>query len=177
MKKKTDIVIYQARSGKIEFKGDFKKDTVWGNPGQIAELFEVQKPAVSKHLKNIYKEGELDKKATVSILETVQTEGNRKVARMIEYYNLDAILSVGYRISSKKATHFRIWATKTLKQHLIEGYTLNKNRIAKNYDNFLRAVSGVKAVLPKDSELQAEELLQVVNAFAGTWFSLDAYDT
>ncbi len=177
MKKRTDIVIYQARSGKIEFKGDFKEDTVWGNLSQIAELFEVQKPAVSKHLKNIYEEGELDKKATVSILETVQTEGNRKVARRIEYYNLDAILSVGYRINSKKATRFRIWATKTLKQHLIEGYTLNKNRIAKNYDNFLRAVSGVKAVLPKNSELRAEELLEIINAFAGTWLSLDAYDT
>ena len=107
MKKKTDIVIYQARSGKIEFKGDFKGDTVWGNLSQIAELFDVQKPAVSKHLKNIYKEGELDKKATVSILEKVQTEGIRKAARRIEYYNLDAILSVGYRINFKKATRFR----------------------------------------------------------------------
>ena len=94
------MVIYQAKSGRIEFRGDFEGDTVWGNLQQIAHLFDVQKPAVSKHLKNIYQSGELDKKSTVSILETVQKEANRQVTRKIEYYNLNAILSVGYRVNS-----------------------------------------------------------------------------
>ena len=95
-----EIMIYQATSGTIEFRGDLEQDTMWGNLDQIATLFDVQKPAISKHLKNIYKDEEVSKEATVSILETVQTEGKRRVTRKIEYYNLDAILSVGYRVNS-----------------------------------------------------------------------------
>ncbi len=176
MEEKNKIIIYQSKSGKIEFKGDPKKDTVWGSLNQIADLFDVKKPAISKHLKNIYKEEELNKKSTVSILETVQREGNRRVVRKIEYYNLDAILSVGYRVNSKKATQFRIWATKTLKQHLLQGYTINKKQINKNYQSFMEAISNVKAVLPEKQKVGNEEVLELVNAFASTWFSLDAYD-
>ena len=117
--------------------------------GEIAEIVggfafksnHFSKPAISKHLKNIYKTAELEKGSTVSILETVQKEGNRKITRKIEYYNLDAILSVGYRVNSKQATRFRIWATKTLKQHLLHGYTINKKRIAKNHEKFMQAVA------------------------------------
>ena len=170
------IVIYQAKSGKIEFRGDFDRDTIWGNLNQIAELFDVQKAAISKHLKNIYKQGELKKKATVSILETVQIEGNKQVKRKIEYYNLDVILSIGYRVNSKQATQFRIWATKTLKQHLLDGYTINKKRIGKNYEKFLLAIANVKALLPTGNKIGAKDILELINAFANTWFSLDAYD-
>ena len=172
-----DIVIYQAKSGKIEFRGDFERNTIWGNINQIGELFGVQKAAVSKHMKNIFNDKELDKKATVSILETVQMEGTRKVSRRIEYYNLDVILSVGYRVNSKQATQFRIWATRTLRQHLLEGYTINKKRIALNYEHFLRAVGDLKTLLPKHHTIQTQDVLELVEAFAGTWFSLDAYDT
>ena len=128
MKKET--LIYQSKSGKIEFRGELKKDTIWGTLNQIAQLFGVQKAGISKHLHNIYKFGELNRKSTVSILETVQTEGDRKVKRKIEYYNLDAMLSVGYRVNSKQATQFRIWATKTLKQHLLPGRIHNKQKTA-----------------------------------------------
>ncbi len=176
MKEKKDIIIYQSKTGKIEFKGDFEKDTVWGSLNQIADLFNVQKPAVSKHLKNIYKEGELNRESTVSILETVQKEGNRKVARRIEYYNLDAIISVGYRVNSKKATQFRIWATKTLKQHLLKGYTINKKQIDKNYQSFMAAISNIRSTLPEKQKIGNKEVLDLVNVFAATWFSLDAYD-
>lgn len=172
-----DIVIYQAKSGKIEFRGDFERNTIWGSINQIGELFGVQKAAVSKHMKNIFNDKELEKKATVSILETVQMEGTRKVSRRIEYYNLDVILSVGYRVNSKQATQFRIWATRTLRQHLLEGYTINKKRIALNYERFLRAVGDLKTLLPKDNKIQTQDVLELVEAFAGTWFSLDAYDT
>ncbi len=176
MKEKKEIIIYQSKTGKIEFKGDFEKDTVWGSLNQIADLFNVQKPAVSKHLKNIYREGELNRESTVSILETVQKEGNRKVVRRIEYYNLDAIISVGYRVNSKKATQFRVWATKTLKQHLLKGYTINKKQIDKNYQSFMIAISNIRSTLPEEQKVGNKEVLDLVNAFAATWFSLDAYD-
>ncbi|AML49240.1 death-on-curing protein [Coxiella burnetii] len=172
-----NAVIYQAKSGKIAFRGDLERDTVWGNLQQIADLFGVQKSAISKHLKNLYKGGELEKKATVSILETVQMEGNRRIKRRLEYCNLDAILSVGYRVNSKEATQFRIWATKTLKQHLLQGYTIDKKRIAANYELFMRAVSDVKTLLPKSGEVKTEDVLELIHAFADAWVSLDAYDS
>lgn len=87
------------------------------------------------------------------------------------------ILSVGYRVNSKQATQFRIWATRTLRQHLLEGYTINKKRIALNYERFLRAVGDLKTLLPEDNKIQTQDVLELVEAFAGTWFSLDAYDT
>lgn len=170
------LVIYQAKNGAIEFRGDFERETIWGNINQIAKVFSVQKAAISKHLKNIYKEGELDKKATVSILETVQIEGKRKIMRKIEYYNLDAIISVGYRVNSKHATRFRVWATKILKQHLLDGYTLNKKRIGQNYEKFMQAVADVKVLLPANNQVKTEDILELVNAFAETWFSLESYD-
>jgi prophage maintenance system killer protein len=90
---------------------------------------------------------------------------------------LDAIISVGYRVNSKQATQFRIWSTKVLKQHLLEGYTINKKRIGQNYEKFMQAVADVKALLPSGNKVTTEDVLELINAFAGTWFSLDAYDT
>jgi len=172
-----EVVIYQAKSGKIEFRGDFKRDTIWGSLNQIADLFGRDKSVISRHIKNIYKTGELTRNATVAKIATVQKEGNRRVTREIENYNLDIILSVGYRVDSKQATQFRIWATRTLKQHLLDGYTINKKRIAQNYENFLSAVAGVKALLPAGETVNTEDVLELINAFAGVWLSLDAYDT
>ena len=174
---KKEIIIYQAKSGKIEFRGDFKKNTVWGTQQQIADVFGVKKPAISKHLHNIYQTGELDKKSTVSILETVQTEGKRQIKRSIEYYNLDAILSVGYRVNSKQATQFRIWATKTLKQHLLEGYTINKKQLVKNYQKFQKTMEDIKNLLPEGQSIPAKSAVELISAFADTWFSLEAYDS
>jgi hypothetical protein len=96
------VVVYQTQQGALELKGDPSGDTIWANINQIADLFGVKKAAISKHLRNIYESGELEQQSTVSILETVQTEGKRKVKRDIEFYNLDAILSVGYRVNSQK---------------------------------------------------------------------------
>ena len=174
---KKEMIIYQAKSGKIEFRGDFKKNTVWGTQQQIAEVFGVKKPAISKHLHNIYQTGELDKKSTVSILETVQKEGKRQIKRSIEYYNLDAILSVGYRVNSKQATQFRIWATKTLKQHLLEGYTINKKQLVKNYQKFQKTMEDIKNLLPADKSISVHSAVELIGAFADTWLSLEAYDS
>ena len=104
-------------------------ETVWLPQKRMAELFGVNVPAISKHLNNIYEDGELIKDATVSILETVQKEGNRNVNRQVEYYNLDAILSVGYRVNSSQATQFRIWATKILKEYIIKGFAMDDERL------------------------------------------------
>ena len=97
--------------------------------------------------------------------------------KKVEFYNLDIVLAVGYRTNSLKAMEFRKWATKVLKQHLLDGYTINKKRIGQNYEKFMQAVADVKALLPSGNKVTTEEVLELINAFAGTWFSLDAYDT
>ena len=121
------LVIYQAPGGEIELRRDISKETVWATLNQITALFETDKSGISRHINNILKTGELDN-STVAKFATVQNEGNRRVSRQLEYFNLDMILSVGYRVNSKKATKFRQWATKTLRKHLLQGYTINKSR-------------------------------------------------
>lgn len=173
---KQEIVIYQARSGAIELSIDAKQETFVLTQQQVAEIFDVQKAAISKHVNNIFNSGELTKKATVSILETVQKEGERKVRRKIEHYNLDLVLSIGYRVNSVKATKFRQWATKTLRQHIVDGYTIDRKRIANNYDKFLNAMEEVRALLPDGHGVDAADMLGLIALFADTWLSLDAYD-
>jgi len=179
MTKKTQkqLVIYQGKSGAIEFRGDFDRETIWGTQKQIAELFNVDVRTVNEHIKNIFKTVELEEASTIRKFRIVQKEGKRSVEREVNLYNLDAIISVGYRVNSKNATQFRIWATKVLKQHVLEGYTINKKRIGQNYEKFMQAVADVKALLPSGNKVTAEDILELINAFADTWFSLGAYDT
>lgn len=176
MKKENGIIIYQSKTGAVEVKLDKTKETIFLTQQQVGRLFNVQKAAISKHVKNIFKTGELDKRSTVSKIETVQEEGKRKISRKIEYYNLDLIISIGYRVNSVNATKFRKWATKTLHQHIVDGYTINKKRLAKNYDLFLKAVEQVKILLPSGGTIGATDALELIKMFANTWFSLDAYD-
>ena len=167
-----DTLIYQSKSGALELKTDKEHETIWLTQDQMVSLFDVQKAAISKHLKNIFDSEELKEKSVVSILET--TAKDNKVYK-IKHFNLDAVLSVGYRINSKKATHFRQWATKTLKEHIQRGYTINRHRIKSNYDDFLKAVSDVKSIAA-GSVVDNDSVLELVTLFADTWFSLDAYD-
>jgi|SRR3990167_575882 len=171
-----NIVIFQAKSGAIELSVDAQKETVWANLQQIADVFGVDKSGISRHINNIFESGELNKKATVAKNATVQKEGNREVLRDMEYFNLDLILSVGYRVNSKQATNFRIWATKTLRSYIVDGFAINKNRIAKNYEHFLSVVSDVKKLLPAESSVDPKDAIELVSLFADTWLSLDAYD-
>lgn len=122
--KKNEIVIYQPDET-IRLEVRLENDTVWLTQLKIAELFGVQKSAISKHIKNIFVSGELCMNSTVSKMETVQIEGTRTVVRMQEYFNLDVIIAVGYRVNSARATQFRIWATKILKEYLLQGYSVN----------------------------------------------------
>lgn len=176
MKKEKNIIIYQSKSGKMEFRGDFKNETIWATLDQIANVFGRDKSVISRHLNNIYKEKELDINATVAKNATVRKEGGRQVERIIEYYNLDVIISVGYRVNSKTATEFRKWATTVLREYVTTGYVVNKIVIAKNYEKFLQSVEDVKSLLPVDINLDNKSILELVKTFADTWLSLDAYD-
>ena len=124
-----EIVLYQVEGTNICVNVVFIDETFWMTQKAMAELFDVNVPAISKHLSNIFEEGELFKEATVSKMEIVQMEGNRKVKREPEFYNLDAIIAVGYRVNSKKATRFRQWATKTLKEYITKGFVLNDDML------------------------------------------------
>jgi hypothetical protein len=123
------IEIYTSQDGSTQIEVQFKGDTFWLNLNQISSLFDRDKSVISRHLSNIYKEGELDQISTVAKNATVQIEADRQVKREIEFYNLDAILSVGYRVNSKRGTQFRQWATKRLKDYLIEGVAINEKRL------------------------------------------------
>ena len=125
----TEFLLYTSPDGDIKVEVFLADETIWLPQKRIAELFGVGIPAISKHLDNIYESSELDKDATISILETVQQEGTRQVKRNMEYFNLDAIISVGYRVNSSRATQFRIWATRLLKEYIIKGFTLDDERL------------------------------------------------
>jgi prophage maintenance system killer protein len=170
---KKEIIIYQGNNGEIEFRGDFQKETLWASLQQIADLFGRDKSVISRHIGNIFKEEELNRDSVVAFFATTAGDGK---TYQVEHFNLDVVLSVGYRVNSKTATKFRQWATKTLRQHIVKGYTLNKKRLRKNYDEFLQAVEAVKKLLPSGGAVKAEDALELVKMFASTWLSLDAYD-
>lgn len=171
-----EVIIYQSKSGALELRGDLKKETIWASQAQMADIFGVNPQAVTKHIKNIYSERELCESSTCSILEQVQIEGKRKIIRKIKFYNLDILIAVGYRINSITGTKFRQWATKTLREHIVKGYTINKKRLAKNYGEFLESVELVKKLLPSGGQVEAKDALELVKMFARTWLSLGSYD-
>jgi prophage maintenance system killer protein len=167
-------VIYQASNGAIELRGDVQHETLWATLDQIADVFGRDKSVISRHLKNIFVEKELNKDSVVAKTATTASDGK---IYQVEYYNLDAIISVGYRVNSKTATMFRQWATKTLREYITYGFVLNKKRISKNYQSFLQAIEKVRILIPEKSSFQAGDALSLVTLFADTWFSLNAYDT
>lgn len=123
------FLLYQSDNEDISINALVKDETIWLTQKAMAQLFDVEVPAISKHLSNIFEEGELKQEATVSKMETVQTEGKRNVKRTLDFYNLDAIISVGYRVNSKRATAFRIWATKVLREYMIKGFAIDDDRL------------------------------------------------
>lgn len=129
MEKDFRFLMYHSDDGDISVNAVVKDETIWLTQKGMAELFDVEVPAVSKHLSNIFAEGELQPDATISKMEIVQQEGSRNVRRIVDFYNLDAIISVGYRVNSRRATHFRIWATGVLKEYMIKGFALDDERL------------------------------------------------
>ncbi len=162
----TDFLLYRSPDGNIKVEVILGDESVWLSQKSIAQLFGVKVPAISKHLQNIYKEGELDKESTISIMETVGEEGNRQVKRKIEHYNLDTIISVGYRVNSKLATQFRIWATKILKEYILKGFALDDERLKNgNYfgkDYFRELLERVRSI--RSSERRIYQ--QITDIFA-----------
>ncbi len=171
-KKKTDsqIVVYQAKSGAIELRKDIPKKTIWATQTDIAKLYGKDQSVISRHIKSIFSDGEVNKKSNMQEMHIANSD------KPIALYGLDIILAVGYRTNSRRAIEFRRWATKTLRQYIVEGYAINKQRIAQNYQQFLEAVATVKQLLPPGTSIDATSVLELVNLFADTWFSLDAYD-
>ena len=170
-KKQNEIIIYQSKTGKIEFRGDFQHETIWGTQQQIANVFEINRTVVTKHINKVIKDGEIIEKSNVQKMHFPHSD------RPVKLYSLDIILAVGYRTNSAKAVLFRKWATKTLKQHLLEGYTINKKQLAKNYQKFQKTLESIKILLPKDKSIDARNTVELISVFANTWFSLEAYDS
>lgn len=146
------IILYSNETGNVNISVRYHNENFWLSQKAIAQLFDVEVPAISKHLKNIYETGELQKQSTISILETVQQEGTRNVKRKLDFYNLDAIIAVGYRVNSKQATQFRIWATRTLKEFIVKGFILNDEMLkngkpfGKDYfDELLERIREIRA--------------------------------
>jgi len=148
----SDIIFYSSPEGNVKVEVMYSGETFWLTQKRMAELFGVEVPAVSKHLANIFESGELVQEATVSILEIVQQEGSRNVTRKMEFYNLDAIIAVGYRVNSRQATQFRIWATQTLREFIIKGFVMDDERLKQGtrfgkdyFDELLERIREIRA--------------------------------
>ena len=177
-----DVVIYQSSDGLVKMEAivDASNETIWATQKAMADLFGVNTQAITKHLGNIYQDAELIKEATCSKMEPVRLEGGRRVIRQVEFYNLDAIISVGYRINSRQATAFRQWATSVLKQYMIKGYAVNQNAVSEQkYEDLKRALGLLENVFGQNlimAEQQAKELFAVVKDYTYALDTLDAYD-
>ena len=171
-----ELAIYQNKNGSIDLRVDAQAETIWATQKQLSELFNVDVRTVNEHLENIYKTEELETVRTIRNFRIVRQEGSRKVKREVKHYNLDAIISVGYRVNSKNATQFRKWATQTLKKYITDGYAINPNRIEHNKSQFLKALDDLKLLASSSSNVGSSEAVDLATQFAHTWFSLDAYD-
>jgi len=167
----SNIELYQSSNGETQIEVKFDAETVWLSLNQISELFGRDKSVISRHLKNIYKEGELEMDSTVAKNATVQKEGKRTIKREIEFYNLDAIISIGYRVNSVQGTRFRIWATTRLKEYLIQGYSLNQKR--------LEELNQLIEIISKN-EIQNNEakgLLDILANYTKSFILLNQFDS
>ena len=174
MSKELQFLIYNTPREDIKVNVVMRDETIWLTQRAMAELFGVQIPAINKHLKNIFEEGELNKETTISKMEIVQNEGGRDVKRAIEFYNLDAIISVGYRVNSAKATHFRIWATKILKDFIQKGFVLDDERLKQGEtvfgkDYFRELLDRVRSIRASERRIWQ----QITDVFAECSFDYD----
>ena len=179
MHSNNQIVIYQSEDGQTQVDVRLENETVWLTQAQMVELFQTTKQNVSLHVGNVFKEGELEEKSTVKEYLTVQKEGERKVSRKVKYYNLDVIISVGYRVKSKRGIAFRIWANNVLKQYLIKGYAVNE-RMRKEQIGELRQLVGMLGRTIQNQPLlsndETDALFKVVTDYTYALDTLDNYD-
>ncbi|VAW88338.1 Putative DNA-binding protein in cluster with Type I restriction-modification system [hydrothermal vent metagenome] len=172
------IHIFTSADGQVQLEIKLEQETLWLTQAQIAELFQVKPQNITMHLTNVFADEELHEATTCKDFLQVQVEGVREVKRTRKFYNLDAIISVGYRVNSSRATQFRIWATRTLKQHLVEGYTLNQHRLQERGIEFEQVVSLLSQTLANQQLMKpaGEAVLAVINDYARSWSLLQGYD-
>lgn len=177
-KAQQELVIFQEAGQPVEVRLDAGRDTVWMTQRQMAELFETSNDNISLHLKNIFADGELAEAATTEDSSVVRQEGKRQVSRVVKHYNLDAIISVGYRVSSKRAVSFRQWATRLLREHLTQGYTLNRQRFETNALELEAALQLVRKAAQSPELLSdtGRGLVDIVTRYAQTFLLLQRYD-
>ena len=178
MEGKGEIIIYQTDDKRNQLEVRLEGETVWLRQSQIAELFGTQRPAITKHLANIFKANELEENSVSSILEHTAKDGK---VYQTKFYNLDAIISIGYRVNSSRATQFRIWATQTLKDHVVQGYTLNEKRLQEQQEKFealnkavqfLKITIGQKQLSPNETQ----GLLEIISSYTRSFILLNQFD-
>ena len=174
----SQIQLFQSADGKVQLEVALEQDSAWLSQAQIADLFQVKPQNITMHLKKIFSEGELIEMATCKDSLRVQNEGGRQVRRTLKLYNLDAIISVGYRVNSGRATQFRIWATEILKKYLVEGYTLNQTRLQERGVEFEQALDLLSETLANQQLVNpvGEAVLAVIHDYARSWSLLQGYD-
>ncbi len=172
----SSIEIYSSQDGSIQLKVKLENDTVWLTQSQMAELFGVDRTSIVRHIRNIYKSEELDQNSTCAKNAQVRTEGHRSVLREIPYYNLDMIISVGYRVNSKNATSFRRWATSVLKQYLIKGYVINQQIKLDRYNELKDVVRLMSRTVGMQEKVTSEEYGGLFNVISDYVYALDTLD-
>lgn len=179
MQKVNELAVFQAENGAIELRADITKDTIWASKKQIAEIFGIDRSVISRHIKNILNAAELDEKVVCANFAQTTQHGalnDKMQTNLINHYNLDIILAVGYRTSSVRAIQFRQWATKILKSHITEGFSINQKYLEKNEAQFLQTLEDLKMLTENSSQIASKEILTLIQAFSHTWFTLDSYD-
>ncbi|MBS9781126.1 MAG: virulence protein RhuM/Fic/DOC family protein [Gammaproteobacteria bacterium] len=176
MKEEINNTLIFNADNELEISVKLQDETVWLNRQQMALLFDRDIKTIGKHINNVFKEGELDTSSTVANFATVQMEGSRQVERQVEHYNLDVIISVGYRVKSQRGTQFRIWATKRLKDYLVKGYAINQQRLQENQQQFLQTLEDLKALAKNNALVGNEDIVSLIQDFSDTWFTLDQFD-
>jgi prophage maintenance system killer protein len=176
VKATSQLVFFETANQPVQVR--LEGETLWLSQAQMSDVFDVQKAAISRHLKNIFASGELEMATTVSKMETVQTEGQRSVVRQIEYFNLDAVISVGYRVNTTRATRFRQWATRVLREHLTQGYSLDRERFEQNAAELEAALTLVRKTAAGEALTsdQGRGLVDVVARYTQTFLWLQRYD-
>lgn len=170
------IVIYQTNDGETSIDVRLEGETVWLSQSQLSELFNTDRTSILRHIKNIYKTEELDESTTCAFFAQVREEGSRVVTRQIPYYNLDMIISVGYRVNSKRGTQFRIWANKVLKNYLVKGYAINDKITQKKYKELSQLVHILGRTINSQPELSNSENQNLINVVTDYTYALDTLD-
>jgi len=163
--KNKKLAIYQAKNGAIELRLDNKQDTIWATQSELCFLYGKDQSVISRHIKNIFSDKEILEKSNVQKMHIANSD------KPVAFYSLDIILAVGYRTNSSQAIQFRKWATKTLKNHITKGYTVNKKVLQKNYEEFLKTVEDIKLLAKSNQQISSDDILELIKTFSSAWFS------